>query len=177
MLQRGLAIFILSIACSAQDTRNLAGTWTFTLDGNRLTGTIVLRPSGDHFTGTWHTSQDKSESDTTVSAKLYGNTVMLTRMINKNNLQDYVLTLSPDGKHLDGYGQGWSLNHTNLKMTKTADAPASRSSAGLARPKEANLDEPGVGGGHFPVLGAVSKILSSPFAPLSAPKYLITRRI
>ena len=124
MLQRGIAILIFAIACFAQDPRNLAGTWAFTLDENRSIGTIVLRQSGDHLTGTWHINQDKSESDTTLSAKLYGNTVMLTRMIGKDNLQNYVLTLSADGKHLDGYGQGWSLKHANLKMTKTADAPA-----------------------------------------------------
>jgi hypothetical protein len=126
VLRHVIAVLLWTGACLAQAAPNLAGTWAFTQDNNRFSGRVVLRQSGDHFTGTWHTSQGKTEPDTTVSARLYGNTLMLTRLIDKNNQQNYLLTLSADGKHLDGYGQGWFLNHTNLNMTKVADAPASQ---------------------------------------------------
>ena len=33
-----------------------------------------------------------------------------------NAQQSFVLTLSPDRTRLDGYGDGYFLNHTNLDM-------------------------------------------------------------
>lgn len=127
MLRCGIAAIILSACvCVAQAPTDVSGVWVFTHWNDRFQGTIVLRRSGSTISGTWHTSKGKSEPDTTVSGRIDGNTVTLTRFIG-NNQQNYVLTLSPDGKRLDGFGNGWFLNHTNLNMQRKAAAEPSAS--------------------------------------------------
>jgi hypothetical protein len=79
----------------------------------------VLRQSGSTFAGTWHTSRGKSEPDDQVTGRVDGNTVTLWRFIG-NNKQSFVLTLSADGNRLDGFGDGFFLNHTNLNMVRSA---------------------------------------------------------
>ncbi len=78
---------------------------------------MSLRQEGSYFTGTWHTSKGKSEPDDAVSARVDGNTVTLWRFIG-NELQHFTLSLSADRSRLDGYGDGYFLNHTNLNMQR-----------------------------------------------------------
>jgi hypothetical protein len=118
MLKPAFVILILASACAAQDAPDIAGTWSFTQDGTN--GTIVLRQNGTELSGTWHTSV-KAEPDTLVAARVYGKTVMLTRAVGSEQ-QTYILTLSADGKRLDGFGQG-ALNHAHLLMVLVAAAP------------------------------------------------------
>src|SRR5215471_4859433 len=122
MIKPVSAILILASACIAQDAPNIAGTWSFTQGG--ANGTIALRQNGTELSGTWHSSA-KAEPDTLVAAKVYGNTVMLTRAVGSEQ-QTYILTLSADGKRLDGFGQG-SLNHAQLIMVLVAAATESSS--------------------------------------------------
>ena len=91
---------------------------------DRFQGTVMLRQDGSEVTGTWHTSKGKSEPDDAVSARVDGNTVTLWRFIG-NERQNFVLTLSADRSRLDGYGDGWFLNHTNLNMLRVVDPAAS----------------------------------------------------
>ena len=94
--------------------RDLSGTWVFAHANGRFQGIVVLKQSGSQLTGTWHTSFGKSEPDTQVAGWVDGNAVTLRRYVGDN--QDFVLTVSPDGNQLDGFGNGWFLNHTSLDM-------------------------------------------------------------
>ena len=94
--------------------RNLSGTWIFAHADGRFQGTIVLKQTGSQLTGTWHTGAGKSEPDTPIAGWVDGNAVTLRRYVGDN--QDYALTLSKDGNQLDGFGNGWFLNHTSLDM-------------------------------------------------------------
>jgi hypothetical protein len=47
-----------------------------------------------------------------------GTTVTFTRLVGSN--QTFVLTLSADGNRLDGFGDGFFLNHANLDMQRAA---------------------------------------------------------
>ena len=105
-------------APSSQPVTGLSGTWAFTHAEGRIQGTIVLRQTGSTITGTWHTSTGKSEPDSTLTGRLDGKTVTLTRLVGNN--QTFVLTLSADGNRLDGFGEGFFLNHTNLDMQRAA---------------------------------------------------------
>jgi hypothetical protein len=102
----------------AQPMTDLSGTWGFTHAEARFQGTIVLRQAGSTITGTWHTGTGKSEPDSLISGRVDGKTVTFTRFVGNN--QNFVLTLSADGSRLDGFGEGWFLNHTNLNMQRTA---------------------------------------------------------
>ena len=135
MLKPVFAILILASACIAQDTPNIAGTWSFTQGG--ANGTIVLGQNGTELSGTWHSSA-KAEPDTLVAAKVYGNTVMLTRAVGSEQ-QTYILTLSADGKRLDGFGQG-SLNHAQLIMVLVAAATKSSSQPATVDQQSKPLD-------------------------------------
>jgi len=119
MLRHCIAAMILS-ACigSAQATTDLSGTWGFTHADDHFQGWIVLRQSDSTYRGTWHTSKGKSEPDDEVTARVDGNTVTLWRFIG-NNRQSFTLTLSADGNRLDGFGEGFFLNHTNLSMQRS----------------------------------------------------------
>jgi hypothetical protein len=124
MVRHCIAAMILSACVSfAQATSDLSGTWGFTHANDRFGGWVVLRPSGSTFQGTWHTSRGKSEPDDVVTARVDGNTVTLWRFIG-NNKQSFVLTLSADGNRLDGFGDGFFLNHTNLNMQRSAVSAA-----------------------------------------------------
>ena len=90
---------------------------------DRFQGTVTLRQDGSEFTGTWHTSKGKTEPDDSVSGRIEGNTVTLWRFIGDSQ-QHYVLTLSADKSRLDGYGDGYFLNHTNLNMARVIEAQA-----------------------------------------------------
>jgi hypothetical protein len=111
----------------APGTASLSGVWTFTHLRDRFHGTIELKQAGSEITGTWHTATGKNEADTAISGQVEGNTVRLTRMVGDN--QNYVLTLSADGNRLDGFGNGWFVNHANLNMQRvpppapSADVP------------------------------------------------------
>jgi hypothetical protein len=106
--------------------RDVSGLWTFTHFNDRFQGTVTLRQEGSDVTGTWHTSKGKMEPDDGVSGRIEGNTFTLWRFIG-NAQQHYVLTLSPDGTRLDGYGNGYFLNHTNLNMARVVEASTSAS--------------------------------------------------
>jgi hypothetical protein len=101
----------------AQAVTDLSGTWGFTHADDHFRGWIVLQQSGSIISGTWHTSFGKSEPDDTISGRVDGNTVTIWRLIG-NNRQNFVLTLSADGSRLDGFGDGFFLNHTNLNMQR-----------------------------------------------------------
>jgi hypothetical protein len=99
---------------------NLSGLWAFTHFNDRFQGTILLRQDGSEVTGTWHTSKGKSEPDDAVSGRIDGDTVTLWRFVG-NERKYYVLTLSTDKSRLDGYGDGYFLNHTNLNMLRAGN--------------------------------------------------------
>lgn len=102
---------------------DLSGMWVFTHAEAHFQGTIVLRQTGSAITGTWHTSAGKSEPDSSLAGRIDGSTVTFTRSAGNN--QNFVLTLSADGKRLDGYGDGWFLNHTNLNMARVVEPATS----------------------------------------------------
>jgi hypothetical protein len=104
---------------------DLSGLWVFTHFNDRFQGTVQLRKQEPYFTGTWHTSKGKTEPDDTVSVRVEGNTVWLWRFIGGNAQQHFVLTLSPDRSRLDGFGDGFFLNHTNLNMQRVVERAAS----------------------------------------------------
>jgi hypothetical protein len=106
---------------TAHGPHDLSGTWNFTHFDDRFQGSITLRQSGSTLQGTWHTSSGKSEPDTPVTGSVDGAAVTLVRSLGSNQ-QNYTLTLSPDGNSLDGFGEGYFLHHTNLNMTRSADA-------------------------------------------------------
>lgn len=68
-----------------------------------------------------YTTKGKFEPDTSIEGYIHGNSVILTRFVGDN--QRYVLTLSAEGNRLDGFGDGWFINHANLNMRR-AGAPA-----------------------------------------------------
>jgi hypothetical protein len=74
--------------------------------------------------GTWHTSKGKTESDDVGTGRVDGNTVTPWRYI-RDNRQSFSLTLSADGNHLDGFGDGFFLNHTNLSMFRVVEPAGS----------------------------------------------------
>jgi len=123
-----LAMIVSASAGLAQPAADLSGTWGFTHFNDRFQGWIVIHQSGSIFRGTWHTSRGKTEPDDEVTGRVDGNMVTLWRFIGDNK-QSYVLTLSPDGNRLDGFGDGFFLNHTNLNMQRDT-----RSSAVAAKP-------------------------------------------
>jgi hypothetical protein len=144
MLRHCIAAMILS-ACvgSGQATTDLSGTWGFTHADDRFQGWVVLRPLGSTYQGTWHTSKGKSEPDDVVTARVDGNTVTLWRFIG-NNRQSFTLTVSADGNRLDGFGDGFFLNHTNLSMQRSpvsaaAPAPAVRKDQSSGVPAAVDL--------------------------------------
>jgi len=110
---------------------DLSGVWLFTHVNGRFEGTIVLTQAGSGLTGRWHTGKGKSEPDTAVSGYIDGSRVILTRFID-NNQQNYALTLSPDGNRLDGFGDGWFINHANLNMQRSAGTAPPRTAAPAA---------------------------------------------
>lgn len=117
----------------AQTTADLSGTWGFTHADGRFQGWIVIHQSGSIFRGTWHTSRGKYEPDDVVTGRVDGNTVTLWRFIGDNR-QSFVLSLSADGNRLDGFGDGFFLNHTNLSMQRSGGSAASAiSSAATVR--------------------------------------------
>jgi hypothetical protein len=99
----------------------------FTCANDRFQGTILLRQEGSEFAGAWHTSKGKTEPDDTVSGRVDGNTVTLWRFIGDAH-QYFVLTLSADRSRMDGYGDGFFLNHTNLNMLRVSE-PATSTAA------------------------------------------------
>jgi len=118
------AMIPYACAAFAQPVVDLSGTWGFTHFDDRFQGWIVIHQSGNTFRGTWHTSRGKDEPDDQITGRIDGNTVTLWRFIG-NNRQSYVLTLSADGNRLDGFGDGFFLNHTNLNMLRGAASAAS----------------------------------------------------
>jgi hypothetical protein len=124
----GFAIILLAGSGLAQGARDLSGTWTFTHDSDQFRGWIVLHQSGDILRGTWHTSRGKSEPDTEVTGRVDGASVTLWRFIGDSR-QIYSLTRSADGDRLDGFGDGFFLNHTNLDMVRSRPPAASKTAA------------------------------------------------
>lgn len=124
-----VAMMILSAGSAfAQITTDLSGTWGFTHFNDQFQGWITIQQSGPTFHGTWHTSRGKSEPDDQVTGRIDGNIVTLWRFIG-NNRQSFDLTLSPDSNRLDGFGNGFFLNHTNLNMQRSAASTATAASA------------------------------------------------
>ena len=133
MVRRVCWILLLSAGSGlAQNTTDLSGTWTFTHANDRFRGWIVLKQSGEILRGTWHTTYGKSEPDDEVTGRVDGDAVTLWRFIGYDR-QSYTLTLSDGGNRLDGYGDGYFLNHTDLSMLrkprKAASAATPTSSA------------------------------------------------
>ena len=105
----------------SQQPKDLSGTWSFDHFNDRFQGLIALCQSGSTLQGTWHTSSGKSEPDTLVTGSVDVTAVTLRRFLGPNQ-QIYSLTLSADGNRMDGFGEGFFLNHTNLNMTRSGDA-------------------------------------------------------
>jgi len=118
-------MILCSCAGFAQEIPDLSGTWGFTHWDDRFGGRIVIHQSGATFRGTWHTSRGKTEPDDEVTGRIDGNTVTLWRFIG-NNRQSFTLTISEDGNRLDGFGDGFFLNHTNLNMQRSGASAGSR---------------------------------------------------
>jgi len=117
-----------SISSSPAETvKDLSGVWVFTHFDARFQGTIELRQTGPVFTGTWHTATGKSEPDSSLAGRVDGNVVSFTRAVGSN--QNFVLTLSADGNRLDGFGDGFFLNHTNLNMQRASGVAPSATAA------------------------------------------------
>src|SRR5262249_48262314 len=57
-------------------------------------------------------------------------------------LQNYALSLSPDGNRLDGFGDGWFINHANLNMQRSAITAPPRTAAPAARRTGEHLSFP-----------------------------------
>lgn len=93
----------------------VSGTWAFTHADGRFQGVVEFRQNGSAITGTWHTTS-RAEADSAIAGRIDGNTVTFTRFVGSN--QNFVLTLSADGSRLDGFGEGWFLNHSNLNMQR-----------------------------------------------------------
>jgi hypothetical protein len=91
---------------TAQEPKDLSGTWSFTHFDDRFQGWIALRQSGSALQGTWHTGSGKSEPDTLVTGSVDGTAVTLRRSLGPNQ-QSYALTLSADDNRLDGFGEGY----------------------------------------------------------------------
>ena len=117
------ALILSACACFAQPSVDLSGTWGFTHMDDHFQGWIVLEQSGSILHGTWHTSKGKIEPDDQVTGRISGSRVTLWRFIGYNR-QSYDLTISADGNRLDGFGEGYFLNHTNLNMLRSAEKPA-----------------------------------------------------
>jgi hypothetical protein len=104
---------------------NVTGTWAFTHVSGRFSGLIALEQSGTSVAGTWRTEVGKSEPDTPLTGHIEGDVLYLTRMIG-NLRQDYVLVKSPDGNRLDGYGEGWGIQHGNLNLSRAVEVRSTR---------------------------------------------------
>ncbi|HVO97693.1 MAG TPA: hypothetical protein VMT15_06480 [Bryobacteraceae bacterium] len=125
MFKSFVAVMILSASLGcAQQATDLSGTWGFTCADDRFQGWVVIHQSGDTFSGTWHTSKGKVEPDDQVTGRISGNNVTLWRFIG-NSRQSFALTLSADGNRLDGFGDGFFLDHTNLSMQRGPAATGS----------------------------------------------------
>jgi hypothetical protein len=142
MLRHFIAAMILSACASfAQATTDLSGTWGFTSANDQFQGWIVIHQSGPTFRGTWHTSKGKVEPDDQVTGRLDGNTVTLWRFIGDNR-QSFTLTLSADGDRLDGFGEGFFLNHTNLNMQRSETTAAARAATAKKTPRGTSATAP-----------------------------------
>ena len=111
--------FTVSNPAGTVPVPSVAGTWSFTHFNDRFRGTVALSQSGTAVAGTWHTSFGKVEPDDAVAGRIEGNMLYLRRTIGDVR-QDYQLTISPDNSRMDGYGEGFFLNHTNLNMQRVA---------------------------------------------------------
>jgi hypothetical protein len=126
MLRYCIAAMILSAGVGfAQTATDLSGTWGFTHANDQFQGWVTITQSGPILRGTWHTSRGKTEPDDVVTGRVDGNTVTLWRYIGDNR-QSFALTLSPDGERLDGFGDGFFLNHTNLNMLRSRASSAAQ---------------------------------------------------
>ena len=131
MLRCFAALILSTYGAFSQPVPDLSGTWGFTHFDDRFQGWIVIHQAGTTFRGIWHTSRGKDEPDDQITGRIDENTVTLWRFIGTNR-QSYVLTLSADSNRLDGFGDGFFLNHTSLNMlrsTASAASPAASSSA------------------------------------------------
>jgi hypothetical protein len=141
MLRRfAIAAILLTVGAMAVQARtSVSGTWTFTCVGNRFQGTITLQQSGPTVMGWWRTEVGKSEPDTSVSGEIRGNTIYLTRSIG-NLQQKYVLTISPDGNKIYGYGDGWGINHADMNMERSGSAEPVQTPESAIGPGPKNLE-------------------------------------
>lgn len=119
MFPAAITLVLVTAAVGAPATADVSGTWTFTHAGDRFRGTIALKQTGSEVTGIWHTSYGKIDADQALAGQVNGYTLYLTRFIGDAR-QTYVLTVSKSGSRIDGFGDGFFLNHTNLNMRRTA---------------------------------------------------------
>jgi len=98
---------------------DISGVWDFQHAGDRFRGTITLRQTGAEIVGTWHTTTGKTEADTDISGRAEGDTVYLRRFLGDEE-QQFVLTISPGVHRIDGFGCGWSLDHTDLNLRRSS---------------------------------------------------------
>ena len=110
--------FLVNNPQGTEPAINISGTWVFTHADGRFQGLIVLKEADWGVTGTWRTTKGKVEPDDQVVCQVEGRTVQLIRLIGSQLRQTYTLELSADGNRLDGFGEGFFLNHTNLNMQR-----------------------------------------------------------
>jgi choice-of-anchor C domain-containing protein len=108
-------------AAGAQSQRrNVTGLWAFTLKTGFgvKQGYVKLTQSGDELTGVYRTTVgEKGEQETEVEGRVLGDNVFFTRKTAFQG-QTYTMVLSDDGNSMDGYGDGWFLNHSSTNMVR-----------------------------------------------------------
>jgi hypothetical protein len=114
----GVFLALAAIAAGAPVTVDVSGTWIFTHAGDHFQGRITLEQSGPAVTGRWHTSVGKTDEDQPLAGQVSGHTLSFTRFIGGGAKQTYVLAVSKSGDRIDGFGEGFFLNHTNLNMRR-----------------------------------------------------------
>ncbi len=125
-----VALFmIFAFATAAMAEPKLAGAWDFSQQKGSFGGTIQLNQQGPTVNGIWHSDKGRVERDSTVYGEVKGKTVTLVREFAKNR-QTYVMTLSDDGNHMSGFGEGTAITHADLDMVKAGSGQALTTPAG-----------------------------------------------
>jgi hypothetical protein len=104
----------------SQNQPDLSGEWVFKA-AESYSGTITLHQSGSSLNGTWHTVLGMRQPDSRLTGAVHGNVVDLTRTI-EDKKQEYVLKISSDGNHVDGFGEGSGIRHGRLSLARIGSA-------------------------------------------------------
>lgn len=133
-----LALLLALLVATTVDAKpNLEGTWVIKAPGYSYSGNMVLHQSGSGVNGIWH-SVSNNEVDTTVAGLIEGDTLTLVRSAGGQQ-QKFMITLSKDGNHAEGYGDGVGLKHAVMSFDRTDTKP---NDAALKVPRQAAPPSP-----------------------------------